>query len=906
MSNYPVVVALHSILAFYFMALGLNRLKGMKYMKIFLHRFKGFTFLLLMLVFSGNMNAQCSITGNNVSASALNSSNICANFSGCTTVYVGNGTSATTLTIDAGLNFTCLGAINLVVLNNATIVFGNGASDKLTLAEYSTITINAGGGLNGGNNCTASDRIVIGTDLVSTCDGHAGTDVSFADIVSVGGTGSAISNSPVCLGNAINLSATPPPDKGPYTYSWSGPGLSPTPYSSSPNYTLVASVSGDYVVSMKSTILNPANNPYIIIAQAKVVVNSGSTTAAPEITPTQPTCTVPTGTIAITEPTGMKYSINGLTYTNTSGIFPLLTPGTYSVTAKNSSGCISNATNVTIKSATNTWNGSTWSNGSQPIITEDIVFADDFNEDTDIEACSCRVNANVYVDINSGRTLTVANELVVSDDGNVLFKDKSSLVQINNVANTGKIEYERKISSTIRPTDYTYWSSPVTGFKLGDVYSNNTSGLFYSYGVAAGIEDWIPETSETTMVAGKGYIINGTKVQSGPVPPPGLTKPFFGVPNNGNIIIPVLHTGNDALGTSNLLGNPYPSALDADKFLADNVGVLEGTIYFWTHYTEIQDRNLIGLDPITGLPKAGSGAYAYTSDDYASYNTTGGVAGSDGEVPVGKIAAGQGFFATSIAAGTVTFNNTMRFVGNNIQFFKTKNPTSKLAKVIEKNRVWLNMTNTQGAFKQTLVGYITNATNDFDDRFDGESYDGNEFVDFYSVNQDKNLVIQGRALPFDENDEVPLGYRTTINGAFTISIDQVDGLLTNQAVFIEDKLTNTVFDLKSGNYTFNTVSGTFNDRFVLKYSNKTLGTNTFDSLEKTVLVSNKNKQIKINSSLEMINKVTVFDLLGRQIYQKANVNSNELSISTLVSSGQVVIVKTVLQNGQEVNNKIVY
>jgi hypothetical protein len=163
-------------------------------------------------------------------------------------------------------------------------------------------------------------------------------------------------------------------------------------------------------------------------------------------------------------------------------------------------------------------------------------------------------------------------------------------------------------------------------------------------------------------------------------------------------------------------------------------------------------------------------------------------------------------------------------------------------------------------------------------------------------------------LPFDAADEVPLGFRTTINGAFTISIDQVDGFLTNQAVFIEDKLTNTVFDLKSGNYTFNTTAGTFNDRFVLRYTNtnKTLGTSNFDSLEKTVLVSNKNKQIKIDSSLEMIDKVTVFDLLGRQIYQKANVNSNELSISNLVSNRQMLMVKTVLQNGQEVSNKIVY
>jgi propanediol dehydratase large subunit len=60
------------------------------------------------------------------------------------------------------------------------------------------------------------------------------------------------------------------------------------------------------------------------------------------------------------------------------------------------------------------------------------------------------------------------------------------------------------------------------------------------------------------------------------------------------------------------------------------------------------------------------------------------------------------------------------------------------------------------------VGYVTGATNNFDNGYDGETFDANEFVDFYSVNQEKNLVIQGRALPFDENDEVQLGFRSSV------------------------------------------------------------------------------------------------------------------------------------------------
>jgi hypothetical protein len=38
-------------------------------------------------------------------------------------------------------------------------------------------------------------------------------------------------------------------------------------------------------------------------------------------------------------------------------------------------------------------------------------------------------------------------------------------------------------------------------------------------------------------------------------------------------------------------------------------------------------------------------------------------------------------------------------------------------------------------------------------------------------------VIQARGLPFDDQDEIVLGYRTTIKGVYTIDIDEVDGVL---------------------------------------------------------------------------------------------------------------------------------
>ncbi|TRZ76714.1 MAG: HYR domain-containing protein, partial [Bacteroidetes bacterium] len=70
--------------------------------------------------------------------------------------------------------------------------------------------------------------------------------------------------------------------------------------------------------------------------------------ASPLATLIQPTCAVATGTITVTAPTGtgMTYSIGG-NY-QSSPIFTAVASGTYIVTAKNSAGCVSSGTSVTI------------------------------------------------------------------------------------------------------------------------------------------------------------------------------------------------------------------------------------------------------------------------------------------------------------------------------------------------------------------------------------------------------------------------------------------------------------------------------------------------------------------------------------------------------------------------------
>ncbi|RZK10912.1 MAG: T9SS sorting signal type C domain-containing protein, partial [Flavobacterium sp.] len=275
--------------------------------------------------------------------------------------------------------------------------------------------------------------------------------------------------------------------------------------------------------------------------------------------------------------------------------------------------------------------------------------------------------------------------------------------------------------------------------------------------------------------------------------------------------------------------------------------------------------------------------------------------------PKGFIAAGQSFFIKGTATGAAVFNNGMRVAGDNNQFFRPASPEPiSNWDLTGKHRVWLNMKGQTKGFNQLLVGYIENATNDWDIRFDGESFGGNQ-VTFYSLLDSKKLAIQGRALPFNNQDEVPLGYKTTLNGTLTISIDEYDGLFEGQDIYLEDKALNIVHDLKASAYSFTSAIGTFNQRFVLRYlPSAELSNPGHEQIANGLIVYQDEGKIMIKSQLEDLEQVTIYDLLGRNIFDKSGIGQNTFSIQNVVMNEQPLIVKVKLANGQVVNKKIVY
>jgi hypothetical protein len=324
-----------------------------------------------------------------------------------------------------------------------------------------------------------------------------------------------------------------------------------------------------------------------------------------------------------------------------------------------------------------------------------------------------------------------------------------------------------------------------------------------------------------------------------------------------------------------MVGNPYPSTINAETFLAANTANIESTLYFW--------RKTNGA--------SGSAYATYTLGGATTSTPT-------SAAPNGTIQIGQGFFVKAKNAVTVPsfFTNAMRVANNTNQFFKTK--------AIENNRIWLNMTNTSGVFSQMLVGYMTNATQGVDTGMDGKYINDSPIALTSNINNEE-YTIQFRSLPFDSNDVVPLNFKTDLDGEYSIGIDHVDGIFAgSQEIILVDNTTQVQTDLKTKAYTFTAKAGIDNTRFSLKYQ-KTLKVETNKFNDNSVTVSKNKGMLFINSAAIAIDNIKVYTIEGKLVAELKNVNANTGVIKDLKAAHQVLIVKIVGENNNCVTKKVV-
>ncbi|WOD44896.1 T9SS sorting signal type C domain-containing protein [Hwangdonia lutea] len=614
--------------------------------------------------------------------------------------------------------------------------------------------------------------------------------------------------------------------------------------------------------------------------------------------------------------------------------------------------------------STSTWNGTIWVGGT-PDLTTEVVLDASFNTAThggSFSACNLTVNSSgtspeYVLTVANGDYVQVQNNIIAN--GNINVRPRGAVVQIDDAAavlGSGTITVTKTTAPANDWYEYTYWSSPVSGADIDNGLTDSYVNRRFSFNAqnfldhcqetannnicddngGSGLQDdidddgndWQYINGSTLMIPGVGYASTHDPTLFAIGPGNQFDYTFEGPFNNGIITVPVYRNDSELNDYNwNFIGNPYPSAIDADLFLAANSEVstsvsttksLNGAIFLWSQDT-----------PPSGTAN-GNEQLNFSNDDYAIINAVGQNAGGDMVIPNRYIPSGQGFFVSysdtavplstsvngdghSIAQGEITFDNSMRVTNPsaNSQFFKNSN-SDKSKNSNAYNKLWVNLRSDNGVFNQILIGYVNGATNEDD----GIAYDAHKYstkgAAIYSIiqNSNKKFAIQGKA-PSDlnENEIIDLGFKTAIDvpTVYTFSIAQFQGdFINNNPVFLIDNLLNKTHNLKVCDYNFTSEVGEFNTRFKIAFSDKALSTSDFglnDNALKIIELDNDRVNFKLSDNFK-IKSVTIFDLLGRPLYNLKGANSSETyQLSKLKNT--VYIAKVELSNGTIITKKAV-
>lgn len=562
--------------------------------------------------------------------------------------------------------------------------------------------------------------------------------------------------------------------------------------------------------------------------------------------------------------------------------------------------------------------------------------------------------------VDAGKVVTVTNDSKLQNDWYLVLNGKIDLVGMSQLVQTAESDLaptstgfiERDQQGQTNLYNYNYWSSPVspinattnnTDYSVKSVFKDGTNPanpveinwidglnssptaplsvtrywLYKFENNASAYANWIKITENSPLRVGQGFTLKGsgagTALQN---------YTFVGKPNNGTITTNTV-SANQLL----LTGNPYPSALNAYQFITDNITTIDnfentginGTLYLWEHASNNNSHYL--KDYLGG---------------YAVLNLSGGLppvvptliagVGLSNKIPKQFIPVGQGFFVygKNGGGGTVNFNNGQRAFQKetaavSTTLFKTKNNSKNTTAAPNNNndsvpidtfkRVRLGLNTASGYHRQLLLAFMEDkATDGFDFGYDGMIMD-NFPADMYFLQGTNPLVIQGVGR-FDTTASYPLGIKTDREGPVTFLLDGTENFDNQQMMFIHDMSNNTYHNIQNGSFTVNLPQGKIENRFVLTFADKTLGTNEQEIENNQIIVihSRSKSQLEItNTTIDnSVETVKMYSILGQIIAEwdakEKGVQQGILPIKSVTPGVYVVSVKTT--KGQ-LNKKII-
>lgn len=603
------------------------------------------------------------------------------------------------------------------------------------------------------------------------------------------------------------------------------------------------------------------------------------------------------------------------------------------------------------------------------------------------------ISAQLYVKtgsfiFNRDSSVFVKGALELNGTGNFYLRKEGQLMQgtTSSSSNTGTGKLSLFQEGTVHNFAYNYWCSPVglatnltsgnepfgitllnrpttninsTAITTTGSYNGTTSNSslnIASYWIfryptpSTSYTAWVQSGATSNIAAGQGFTMKGTsgtdntvivdETQTTNNPGSKQRYDFSGKPNDGNIDIVV--EGDKYT----LTGNPYPSALDLNKFFDDNPN-LDGKAYFWVQDPTIMSHNLTSYSggyATYNFADAAVGAsvgYIYTAATLVNYN----LAGVPLTIPIppvnlptiaGRFAPiGQGFMvlgASGVAANSkATFKNVHRaFVkeGSTSVFQRSGNTTNsepidqgfygeilnvagtdytKISKAPPPH-IKINSTLNGSAIRQVAIGFKPGSI-DGVDRADAKSPNtqSNLPIDMYLVIDNKEYIHS--ITTFDINKRFPIGFKNNSSGiaTFKIQVSDIINFKGSEKVYLYDGLTGLYYSIREQYYELSLFPGLYNNRFEITFKNATLNVDENLSNNFVIVQNNPNQLLSISNPNALdIRSVTLFDILGKQIFAKVNLGTNNTyDFPTTNLSDGVYVVQLQTTDDKSLSQKII-
>jgi hypothetical protein len=418
--------------------------------------------------------------------------------------------------------------------------------------------------------------------------------------------------------------------------------------------------------------------------------------------------------------------------------------------------------------------------------------------------------------INSGGTLVIATGKTLIVNG-VLTNNGTMRLESNGVTSgqlfqgttalasgDGTCEYSRVMPEILndapgQPGNMNrsyYFGSPVASAYSSGSYqpvsistglagSNNTSLNLFRYNeVSNQFQNLITTgtvASNASFAPGMGYaLISSPSINGGTYfGQATITGKYF---MNGDITVNVTKTGTNGY---NLLSNPYPSNLKWSDVLSTNSTIQGDVSTYWVRTYEDGMGMIFKNFVVNGADGQGVGTGGQTN----------------------IIAPGQAFWVKVGASGTFTFTNNMRTTDASNNSY-----TASVNRIMR-----FNLVNSSNGIDDIAV-YLNENSSLGVDAFDSEKrIPSTSIHQLYTLEGTTKLAINGfnNALA---KDTVLLGMQIPTAGTYSINASQIDATI-EEDIFLEDKITGAYQNLKTTpNYSFTSVAGTFNNRFVLHFA----------------------------------------------------------------------------------------